>query len=84
MTIRIHIERVVVDGVQVDHPRLLRRALEEELSRQLRQGGLSPEFRKGGAVPCVGGAITIGPGQPAAKLGKHIARAVYGGIGGER
>jgi hypothetical protein len=85
MRIRIHIESVVLDGVPVKHPRLLRRTLEEELGRQLRHGGLSPEFQKGGAVPAVGGGeIKIGPGQPAAKLGTQIARAVYGGIGGGR
>ena len=85
MTIKIHIERVILDGMEVEHARLLRRKLEQELSRQLRQGSLSPEFRGGGAVPSVkGGTIEIGRRQPAAKLGTQIARAVYAGIGGGR
>ena len=85
MKIKIHIERVILEGVTVDHPRALRRSLEKELSQQLRQGSLSPEFRKAGAVPYVGaGVIEIGRRQPAAKLGTQIARAVYGGIGGGR
>jgi hypothetical protein len=85
MTIKLHIERVVLDGVPVEHPRVLRRALEKELIQQLRQGSLSREFRKGGAVPYVGGGtIEIGREQNAAKLGSQIAQGVYRGIGGGR
>ena len=85
MTIKLHIERVILDGVPVDHPRALRSALERELSQHLRQGGLSAEFRNGGAVPHVsGGSIEIGREQSSAKLGRQIAAGVYRGIGGGR
>jgi hypothetical protein len=85
MKIHLHIERVVLDGVAVDQPRILRTALEQELSSQLREGGLSPEFYRGGAVPHVhGGAIELGQGLPPARLGTQIAGAVYRGIGARK
>jgi len=81
MKITLHIERVVLDGMPLEHPRTLRNAIERELAGRLREGGLSPEFRAGGAVSWVrGGAIEIGRGQNAAQ----IAGAVYRGIGGRR
>jgi hypothetical protein len=82
MKITVHIERVVLDGVPVEQPRLLRSALERELKERLREGGLSPELRQDVAVPYVGGgAISIARKQPAARLGSQIAGAVYRGIG---
>lgn len=85
MKITVHIESVVLDGVPEEHPRVLRRSLEHKLAEQLRQGGLSPEFRRSAAVPCVGGgAISIARQPSAANLGAQIAGAVYRGIGGRR
>ena len=85
MRIMVHIERVVLDGVPVERPRVLQSALQRELTERLREGGLSPELRQGVAVPCVGGgAISIAREQPAAGLGTKIAGAVCRGIGGGR
>jgi hypothetical protein len=85
MKIYLHIERLVLDGVAVEQPRVLRRALEKELSRRLMDGGLSPEFRTGGAVARVhGGSIELGKGSNPAKLGTQIAGAVYRGIGASK
>jgi hypothetical protein len=85
MKINVHIERVILDGVPADHPRLLRRALEKELTERLAGGGLSPEFRRGGAVPYVGGgAIEIGKERSGTKLGTQLGGAVYRGIGGRK
>ena len=55
MKIHLHIERLVLDGVAVDQPRVLRTAMEQELAGRLKEGGLSPELRSGGAVPSVRG-----------------------------
>lgn len=83
MTIKLHIERVILDGVAVQHPRHLRSALERELTERLREGGLSAEFRRGGAVPHVAaGSIDVGREHGGARLGTKIAGAVYRGIGG--
>ena len=82
MRIRLHIERLVIDGVAVDQPRILRQALEQELSGRLREGGLSSELRSGGAVPQMrGGAIQFSQESHPARLGSQIAGAVYRGIG---
>jgi hypothetical protein len=85
MNIHLHIERVVLDGVPVDQPRSLRKALERELTSRLTEGGLSPDLRSGGAMPHVrGGAIELGQGSPSARLGTQIAGAVYRGIGARK
>jgi hypothetical protein len=83
--IHLHIERLVFDGVAVDQPRILREALAQELTGRLKEGGLSPELRLGGAVPHVrGGAIELGQGSHPARLGAQIAGAVYRGIGARK
>jgi hypothetical protein len=82
MKIHLHIQRLVLDGIPADQPRLLRQAFERELTSRLLEGGLSPEFRSGGAVPKVdGGAISLGHDCRPARLGTQIAGAVYRGIG---
>jgi hypothetical protein len=85
MKIHVHIERVILEGVAVDRPRLLRGALEKELTHQLTEGGLSAEFQHGGAAPRVsGGGIKFAEGHPSARLGTEIANAVYRGIGARK
>jgi hypothetical protein len=85
MKIHLHIERLVLEGVAVDQPRILGKALERELTTRLREGGLSPDLRSGGAVPHVrGGAIKLGQGSHPAGLGTQIAGAVYRGIGARK
>ena len=85
MKIHLHIERVVLDGVPVDQPRLLRKALEQELANRLMEGGLSPDLRSGGAVPSVrGGAIELSQRSHPTRLGSQIADAVYRGIGARK
>ena len=85
MNIHLHIERLVLDGVAVDQPRILRRALERELTSRLMEGGLLPELRSGGAVPHVrGGAIELSQRSHPARLGSQIAGAVYRGIGARK
>ena len=82
MKIHLHIERLVLDGVAVDQPRILREALEHELMSRLKEGGLSRELRSGAVVPHVhGGAIELGQSSHSARLGSQIAGAVYRGIG---
>jgi hypothetical protein len=82
MKIHLHIDRLVLDGVSVEQPRVLRAAVEQELAGRLKRGGLSQELRSGGALPSVrGGAIELGHGTGPARLGTQIAGAVYRGIG---
>jgi hypothetical protein len=82
MKIHLHVERLVLEGVPVEHPHILRKALEQQLTGRLREGTLSPEISSGGAVPYLhGGTVELGQGSHPARLGTQIAGAVYRGIG---
>lgn len=82
MRIDLHIDRLVLDGIDLDHAQRphLQAAVEAELGRLLAEGGLGA-LAAGGAVPSVkAGGFEIS-GEGPAQLGKQIAGAVYGGIG---
>ena len=82
MSVRLHIDRLVLDGVNVraaDRPRL-QAAIESELARLIASGGISPELTNGIAVPSVR-APQISLSNDSKQLGTSIASAVYGGVG---
>ena len=83
MTIKVHIDRLVLEGMPMgrDDEAVVKRAMEEELGRLLSQGGLSAELASGGSYPVVDGKDMNKTGSGAGETGKGIARAVYGGIG---
>jgi hypothetical protein len=80
MKVQLHIERLVLDGIDNGGaPRLLQAAIQAELTRLIGEGGLG--HAQGGAVARVSGpAISLQAGEPAALVGSKIAGAVYGGI----
>ena len=84
MSLRVHIERLVLDGFALEAGAGARvgAALEAELSSLLRQGGLSPRLASGGAVAVLDGAPFTHDrsGTPSA-LGRGIARSVHGAVG---
>jgi hypothetical protein len=83
MTIRVHIDRLVLEGMPVQRHEglVVQRAVEKELARLLAEGGLAADLASGGAYPDVqaGNMHITGPGARA--IGKGIARSIYGGIG---
>lgn len=83
MNINLHIERLVLDGIQLEggqHP-LLQTAVETELTRLVNDGGLSSGLMRGGAVPQIpAGAIRLSEDSNPNNLGQQIAQAIYGGI----
>lgn len=82
MKIRLHIDRVLLDGIAVEQPHALRSALEAELAGKLAEGGLAAELRTGFAAPrASGSSIRVDRKTGAAQLGRQIAGAVYHGIG---
>ena len=87
MSVRLRIDRVVLDGIDVaaaDRPRL-RAAIASELTRLVAAGGIAPELAGGVAVPAVHAPqIDLHPGARPAQLGAAIAGAVFGGVGGKR
>lgn len=87
MNVRLHIDRLVVDGFGMQHAdgRLVKAAVQNELTRLLTGNGLRHEFKQGGAVPQVrAGALEAGPKPSPRNLGTQIARSVYGGIGNKK
>lgn len=86
MNIELHIERIVLDGLDVK-PRdrwTLRAAVESELARLLARGGLSSQLLSGGALRSLSaGEIQVPMQTSGAQLGNQIAQAVHSGIGAE-
>ena len=85
MTINVYIDRLILDGIDLG-PResaQMKAAVEGELSRLLRNGGLGSSLQSGGAFPSVSAdSIHLSGECNASRLGKQIARSVYRGIGG--
>jgi hypothetical protein len=84
MNINLHIERLILDGLNIDHGQgaQVKAAVEAELGRLLREGGMSPDLNSGGAFPSVkAGSITMGKEGNPSLVGQQIAKAVYDGIG---
>lgn len=82
--IRVHIERLILDGVELgpgDAPKL-QAAVEGELARLVGERGLAPEMSGGGALASVrGGAVQLGQADTPARLGRQVASAIHKGIG---
>ena len=87
MSVTLHIERLILEGVDVAHGQrhLLTSAVEAELARLLSEGGVAHQLAGGGALPRIAGpAIQLRSGDGPAQLGERIAGAVYGGIGNDK
>lgn len=86
MNINLHIERLVLDGLDLapEQRPLLQAAVESELSRLLTERGLSPSLAQGMAVPRLSAQdIQTTSSNNPTQLGQQIAQSVYGGIGHE-
>ena len=85
-SIHLHIERLVLDGVDIapGQRHVLQASVTTELTRLLTDGGLAPGLAQGIALPrlSAGGIQLTGDSNPA-QLGRQIAQSVYGGIGHE-
>ena len=85
MNINLHIERLVLEGVNLapNQRQLLQASVETELTRLLTEGGLTYGFAQGTALPRLStNGIRITDNNPT-QLGQQIAQSVYGGIGHE-
>ena len=82
MNIQLHIDRLVLDGIEVAysaHP-LLQTTVQAELTRLLSANGLAAGLQTGGARPTIYAQPIQLTGDNPVQLGRQIARAVYGGI----
>lgn len=85
MNINLHIERLILDGVNIapGDRHLLQANVTTELSRLLNNGGLTPNVIESVALPRRStNDIQLTDNQPK-QLGQQIAQSVYGGIGRE-
>ena len=83
MKLRLHIERLVLDGLPLGtvEGRQVQAAMQAELQSLLADSGISDAWRIGGAVPRIGAAdVNITPSQRPADVGHVIARAVHGAM----
>ncbi|MDO9164089.1 MAG: hypothetical protein Q8N35_15345 [Methylococcaceae bacterium] len=85
MNITLHIERLILDGVNIapDQRHLLQASLTLELTRLLTQGGLAANLIEGVAMPKLSANGLQLTGNNPTQLGQEIAQSVYGGIGRE-
>jgi hypothetical protein len=85
MRINVHIDRLVVDGFDLDRRQrpLMQAAFERELARLLAQDGLSSEMSSGVALRSLNAPsiqIAKANNSPDA-FGEQVAQAVYRGMG---
>lgn len=83
MKINLHIDRLVLDGVNLKpgQQHLVQASLEAELSHLLTERGLASGFARNLAVPRVtASGIQLSDDNNPMQLGQRIAQSVYGGI----
>jgi len=81
MNVRLHIDRLVLEGVPADGVRV-QRAIEAELTRLIADRGIAAN---GFAVPTVRAPqITFAPDAKPAQLGSSIANAIHNGLSGAK
>ena len=84
MNIRIHIERLVLEGLEMGagDGAKVKRAVEAELSRLLSARGVAPSLHGGGALARIqANPVSMAKDTDPETLGERIASSVYGGIG---
>jgi hypothetical protein len=84
MNINLHIERLILDGVNVSRSQrhLLQASVERELTRLFTERGVPQHLASGAALPHVPARpIAVSGGADPVRLGRQIAQSVYGGIG---
>jgi di/tricarboxylate transporter len=85
MNINLHIERLVLDGINIPpgQRHLLQASMETELTRLLTNGGLAPGLVQSNVLPRLSTSGIQLTGNNPLQLGRQIAQSVYGGIGHE-
>ena len=87
MNIRIHIERLILDGLPITRSQgpLIQAAVEAELARLFNENGMAETLQTSIAVPSVRtNGMQLAPGSNPAQMGAQIAQSVYSGIGDTR
>jgi hypothetical protein len=85
MKINLHIERLVLDGVDIapGQSNALKASVTTELTRRLTEGGFSSGLIDGNTPSRLNtNSIQLSNNNPT-QIGQKIAQSVYGGIGDE-
>ena len=82
MNIRVHIDRLVLHGIDVRDRRAFQSAIQGELARLFAQGRLpdAASFRR---ASLSGPAVEIPAAPDSRKFGAGVARSVYRAMGGQ-
>lgn len=84
MSVRLHIDRLVLDGLALapaDRAHFVA-ALESELARLVADGGISPALAHGIAMPSLRAPeVTFAPDAKPSQMGAAVADALYRGVG---
>jgi hypothetical protein len=83
MSIEVHVERLVLDGLALAPAEraALGAGFEHELGALLERHGLGGGLASGATVPSLpGGVVALAPNGGHAALGQRIAAAVHGGL----
>ena len=84
MKINVYIERLILDGINMGPGQgaMVKAAVQAELSRLLAEGGVESGLKSGGAFPNMPARpIQVSEEIQPNRLGRQIARTVYGSIG---
>jgi hypothetical protein len=86
MNINLHIERLILDGVNItpNQRQLLQTSVETELTRLLTEGRIASSLAQGTTLPRLSTSGIHITGNNPLQLGQQIAQSVYGGIGHEQ
>jgi len=83
MNVRLHIERLILDGVPMSPAggRRMEAAATHELTRLLASGNFSSSVVSGGALAqLAAGPVQLDGGRDPVHVGRQIARAIYAGL----
>lgn len=84
MNVNLHIERLVLDGLELDPAKRdsFKSGIERELTALLTAGGIGSQLSAGVAVPRIDGpSFQVQRDNSPLQLGRQIAGSIYGGIG---
>ena len=83
MKINLHIERLVLNEIGLEHgqEKFLKAAVESELLSLIKDSGLGSDLLAGGARRSIAAnGISLERGCSSGQLGRHIARSVHEGL----
>jgi hypothetical protein len=79
--IEVHIEELVLHGLDARDRHRIGAAVEHELTRLFTEQGIPPSFAHTNEVPRLdGGTFTLASGSPADTVGGQVAQAVHGSL----